>query len=62
MFVEPYKMTNPQRGDLTSETLIQIQWAEIIADSLETGGAQIDSYNLQWMVKDSADPWSDLVG
>lgn len=50
------------RGFQTSESEVQILWTEIEADSTETGGAPIDSYNLQWKVKDSLDDYTDLVG
>jgi hypothetical protein len=62
IFVEPYKMITPTRGFATSESLIEIEWLPIPADSDETGGSAIDSYNLQWKVKDSADDYVDLVG
>jgi hypothetical protein len=50
IFVEPYMMTDPYRGDTTSETLIEVSWLEIEALSLNTGGSPIDSYNLSWKV------------
>ena len=62
IFVEPYKMAQVTRGFQTSESVVQILWTEIVADSTETGGAPIDSYNLQWKIKDSPDAYTDLVG
>jgi hypothetical protein len=55
-------MTAPTRGDLTSETQIDVYWTAIQANSLETGGSPIDSYNLQWMIKDSIVEFEDLHG
>jgi hypothetical protein len=61
VFVEPYQMVPPTRGELTSETLLDIVWEAIVADSQETGGSPIDSYNLQW--REAGEPdFVDIVG
>ena len=50
------------RGQATSEVLIEINWVEIIAESEQTGGSPILSYNLQYRVKDSGLLFTDLTG
>lgn len=55
-------MLAPSRGYDTSESQVQVEWLAIEADSEQTGGSPIDSYNLQWKVKDSVDAFVDLVG
>ena len=56
-------MTAPTRGaELSSETLVQVLWVAIPDDSTDNGGSPIDSYNLQWKIKDSVDDYVDLVG
>ena len=42
----PGQMSAPMRGPETSETQLHILWSEI--DESLTGGATIDSYNVQW--------------
>lgn len=55
----PEQMAAPTRGSLTSEDEVIVNWIPLTGT--ETGGADIDSYNLQ--VSDSgADSWTDLVG
>ena len=55
----PGQMSSPVRGAATTESQIQLSWAEL-EFGLSTGGAVIDSYNLKW---DSGDgTWVDLIG
>jgi hypothetical protein len=62
IFVEPYQMSAANRGYDTSEVAVQVEWQAIEENSLETGGSQIDSYNLQWKVLYSTDDFTDIIG
>ena len=48
----------PTRGHLTSTTVMNIEWLPVE----ETGGATIDSYNLQWDDGTEGLNWFDLQG
>ncbi len=48
----------PTRGILTSTTVMNIEWLPVE----ETGGAAIDSYNLQWDDGSEGLNWFDLQG
>jgi hypothetical protein len=51
-------MQIPSRGDLTSETTLQVLWDEL--SGINTGGAAIDSYNLRWDA--GVGVWDDVTG
>ena len=55
---KPAKMQAPWRGTLTSETQLQILWTEL--EGTDTGGTDIDSYNLRW--DQGTDTWADMIG
>jgi len=48
VFVEPFQMKPPTRGALTTESRLELYWEAIEADSEETGGSEILSYQLEW--------------
>ena len=56
---EPVQMSAPVMGDQTSTTEIQVTFTALTTDQV-TGGAAIDSYNLQW--DQGTGSWQDLVG
>jgi len=51
-------MRSPSRGVATSTTKMNIEWLPVE----ETGGAAIDSYNLQWDDGSEGVNWFDLQG
>lgn len=53
-------MTAPTRGSNTNTNQLQVFWVGLIGD--QTGGATIDSYNLQWDQGTNAQTWYDLTG
>lgn len=57
--VKPLQMATPTRGASTTTTQIQVTWT--VLSGLATGGATIDSYQLEW---DGGTPgsWSVIQG
>lgn len=55
-------MVPPQRGDTTSESQISVYWTAIAFGSINTGGANVDSYNLVWKIKNGIEDYTDLIG
>lgn len=53
-------MSSPTRGSQTSESQIELFWSSLLGDN--TGGVQIDSYNLQWDGGSNGANWFDLLG
>lgn len=53
-------MNAPTRGASTTEGQIELFWNSLTGDN--TGGIQIDSYNLQWDAGSNGATWYDLVG
>jgi len=56
--VIPYQMEAPTRGEATSTSRLQINWSSPV----NTGSAEIDSYNLQWDRNTNGQEWYDLQG
>ncbi len=59
--VEPVQMSVPSRGSLTTSTQIEVTWTALSSNS-DIGGAQIQSYNLQYDSDGSNTAFVDLVG
>jgi hypothetical protein len=55
-------MLSPQRDLTTSETQISVFWTAIPFGSINTGGANVDSYNLVWKIKNGIEDYTDLIG
>jgi hypothetical protein len=53
-------MNAPTRGAQTTEGQIELFWNALTG--VNTGGIQIDSYNLQWDAGSNGATWYDLVG
>lgn len=53
-------MAIPTRGSATNETQLQVNYLALTGDS--TGGATIDSYNLQYDNNTNGATWYDLIG
>ena len=56
----PKQMAPPTRGSSTNTGSLQVFWTALVGD--QTGGAPIDSYNLQWDQGTNAQSWYDLTG
>ena len=56
----PNQMQAPTRGSATSETQIEVFWLALTGNS--TGGAPIDSYNIQFDNNTNGTTWTDLAG
>lgn len=54
----PSQMAAPLRGTSTSESQLHVTWAELTG--IDTGGTNIDSYNVKWDQGDGT--WTDIVG
>jgi len=55
----PTQMATPQRGASTTESSLHVTWSALSSPA-DTGGAVIDSYNIQWDKGTST--WEDLGG
>jgi hypothetical protein len=53
-------MQSPIRDENTNEDEVHLYWTSVTGSN--TGGASIDSYNLQWDNNSNGATWYDLKG
>jgi len=58
--VEPHQMAAVTRGALTSTSQVNVEWLALAG--LATGGAVVDSYQLEWDAGSGGVAWESLQG